>query len=63
MLLLLYLLLPANGLQLTSLAHVVPQADETLSEALIYVVTVACGPGSCLQGRYRDWGWGWKTIG
>ena len=54
MLLTLYLLLPANGLQLTSLAHAVPQADEALSEALIYIVAVAWAPRSGLQGRYRD---------
>lgn len=46
----LHLLLPADGLQLASVTHAIPQADETLGEALVYV-TAALAHGSCLQWR------------
>lgn len=46
----LHLLLPADGLQLASVTHAIPQADETLGEALVYV-TAALAHSSCLQGR------------
>ena len=57
-----HLPIPADGLQFTSVAHAVSQADETLSKALVYGVTVAWARCSCCQGRYRDCGWGWRLI-
>lgn len=44
----------ADGLQLASAAHAVPQADETLGEALVYGVTAVWAHCSCCQGRYKD---------
>lgn len=45
-----HLLLPADGFQLASVTHAIPQADETLGKALVYV-TAALAHGSCLQWR------------
>ena len=53
---------PADALQLTSAAHAVPQADETLGKALVYGVTAAWARCGCCQGRYKDWGWGWRIV-
>lgn len=55
-------LVPADSLQLASMAHAVPQADETLSEALVYGVTVAWALSCCCQGRYKDRRGGWKMV-
>lgn len=49
-----HLLLPTDSLQLASKAHAVPQADETLSEALVYGVTAPWARCSCCQGRDKD---------
>lgn len=50
----LHLPIPADSLQLASAAHAVPQADETLGEALVYGVTAAWAYCGCCQGTYTD---------